>query len=220
MFSSFSNSASLSNQFGSLATYRTPATVVINFPTGTQIIGKSGITFPQSTLTTNSVTVSNLMYGAISVSGTYIATSSSAYTLGYSSGLSFNSTTSTMWASTPNVYSTSTGLYTGSVSTLISGTAHTGEYVQIQCPFSFIMKSWSCGPHISANTEYAKSVFIAGSTDGSTWNLLGNVLATSYTTNTISLSSNTTSYKYYRFVVNKMTTGDVIACMSLITFSS
>ena len=213
MFSSFSNSASLSQ-------YHKPPVVGIVFPTGYQVIGKSGLTFPQTTFTSNSVTVSNLMYGSTAISGTYIATSSTSYTLGYSSGLSFNSTTSTMWASTPNVYSTSTGLYTGSISTVISGTAYTGEYVQIQCPFSFIMKSWSCGPHISANTEYAKSVFIAGSTDGSTWNLLGNVLATSYTTNTISLSSNTTSYNYYRFVVNKMTTGDVIACMSLITFSS
>lgn len=162
--------------------------------------------------------------GTYSVTGTYTAKCSTSYQSGQADqtcgqafrGLGFQ------WTSSINKYNGSTGAYTGATTTTISGTSRAGEWLQIQTPFSFILKSFSAGPHISATKIYAKTIYVAGSTDGTTWNSIGTISASSYTTITGTFSENTTSYNYYRFVVNlvSLNSGDTVACLQNVVLSS
>ena len=195
--------------------------VIIGFPTNIQVISKAGLTFPATT-PSSSVTVTNLMYSSYSCNGVFLATSSTNFSIARVPGNALNGSTSVMWASATNMYNGS-GVYVGAVNTTDTfGTNYSGEWLQLKVPFSFILTYWSCAGHSTKPTiAYCTNAYIMGSSDGTNWNLLATVTATTYSTiNTgTTLSSNINSYSYYRFIVNKFI-GDVLGCISNVVMKS
>lgn len=121
----------------------------------------------------------------------------------------------TWWTTSGGSYSASTGSYTAGVdSTTISGSAYSGEWIQIQLPVSITLLSYTI--YNSSTFNRAPVDFkIAGSNDGgTTWTLVDTQTAiTSWLSSTTSLtftpSTQTTAYSYYRLCVNKKGTGSV-----------
>jgi hypothetical protein len=85
-----------------------------------------------------------------------------------------------------------------------------GEYFQIEYPFNFLLTKIYL--RTSGGNEFARApkiLYIFGSSTGSSWTLV-DTITTSVTTN-VEYSfnvSNTTKYKYYRFLANKVTGGN------------
>lgn len=182
------------------------------FPTGTNVLPKSGVVFSDNggATYTETAVVSGLTYGSFSVTGTYTAKCSSSYQNGQAGstcGQGFIGP-SVGYVSNTSKYNSSTGAYVGATSTTISGTNYNGEWLQIQVPFSFILKYFATSPHIASNAIFSKTIILAGSNDGTTWSLLGTINATIYTQMNATLSGNTTAYSYYRFVVTLVATGE------------
>jgi hypothetical protein len=103
------------------------------------------------------------------------------------------------WKSGLNTYSSSTGAYLGAVSTTVSGSAVTGEWLQLQLPAAVSVTS------VSFNWDNSqKTRVIVASLDGSTWTQVGvwNVTAglpngsSGYTTVTLTAGT----YQYIRFI--------------------
>jgi hypothetical protein len=188
MFSSFSNSLSM------VKYNRRPV----------QQIPNSLISFSTTTATSGTATVSGQTGSLAYRNGTYNCSASTCYSNGatWASGSAFNvgaKSLNNAWGSGSN-YRNLTGLYVGSVSTIVSGTAYNGDWLQIQFPYSFLLKSCSWGPHPQTNTAFDTSTVIGGSTDGVTWNLLGTFNSSTYNGNNHTLPSNTVTYQYYRFI--------------------
>jgi hypothetical protein len=209
MFNSFSNSASLSR-------YYKPVIVQEPFPTGQQVLKKIGIVFPATNVILSTVKVSNIAYGSYLASGNFIASSSSSYGPNFGCWVPFNNNASTeMWASANFTY-TSTGLYVGSKSTIVSGLPTLGEWLQIQTPFSFALTLFHFFSKRTTTSTFAKTTVVAGSNDGINWDLMTTINANDYTElNTgTTLTNNITKYMFYRFIVKEMTcVGELYACI-------
>jgi hypothetical protein len=210
MFSSFSNSTSLSQ-------YYKPVIVQEPFPTGQQVLKKIGIVFPATNVILSTVKVSNIAYGSYLASGNFIASSSSSYGSIYGCGVPFNNnTTAEMWVSANGTY-TSAGLYSGTKSTIVSDVTTFGEWLQIQTPFSFALTFFQFFSKRNSLVKFAKTTVVAGSNDGINWDLMTTISANVYTDlNTgTTLTNNTTKYIFYRFIVKEMTYGggEAYACI-------
>ena len=147
------------------------------------------------------------------MNGTYIATASHVVNYGSnnSNGANniFNSKNNYIsginWESrfASNIYTTTTGVYTGTTSTTIvnkNTTPYTilGEWVSIQCPYSFILKAYN----ISSPALTTCSWTIAGNNDGSTnYYIIDQQTLTASTNFNININSNTISYSKYIFIV-------------------
>jgi hypothetical protein len=75
-------------------------------------------------------------------------------------------------------YNTS-GVYTGSVSTTVSGSAVTGEWMQIFLPYKLLVTTYSimtgaAGGGGTCNQMFPKNFTLAGSNNGTTWFLIDN----------------------------------------------
>ena len=102
--------------------------------------------------------------------------------------------------------------------TIIDGTSYAGEWLQIQYPYSFILTSyllsqsdgWSFNP--KWGTRGFQTFYVAGSNNGTVWNMVNQQsLSTIPTTTAVTFSfTNNTSYSYYRIVFNKLFAGDVV----------
>jgi hypothetical protein len=114
---------------------------------------------------------------------------------------------STAWAY--GGYNITTGAYTGSVTTTVSGVAQAGEWLQIQLPNQIIISSFTLLPYfVSGTNNYVpRSFVLAGSNDGSTWDLLydnGNPNTISWTVGVeqnFIVNNNGNKYKYYRLII-------------------
>jgi|694.fasta_scaffold03561_2 hypothetical protein len=123
----------------------------------------------------------------------------------------FDSNILTGWHSRVNVnnaFNSSTGIYTGNVTTTDStNTVHSGEWLQIQFPSSFPLGSFTILPRYGYETSRApRSFVILGSNNGSTWNLLyteTNKINWIFTPSTFIITNNTTNYSYYRMVIKR-----------------
>ena len=113
-----------------------------------------------------------------------------------------------------NTYNTSTVI--GPFSTTISGTAYSGEWVQIQLPVGIVLNSYSMygrsGWGNAPNSRMPYTWYIGGSNDGSTWSLVDSQTGYTNWVNTPTTSStftttNTTAYIYYRMVVTAINSG-------------
>jgi len=127
------------------------------------------------------------------LSPTVTATSSTGANPGYA----FDLSASTTWTSGTGLYDSGTGLYSGS-------DPAGGEWVRIDLLSAVAVKHYSM-----ASTNGLQWSF-AGSLNGSAWTTLDSQTMnfTSTTSNTIFLStSNTTAYRYYRFVFVKVVAG-------------
>jgi hypothetical protein len=120
----------------------------------------------------------------------------------------FDNSLITAWTCANNLYQGSGG-YAGSVSTFDNTYSQSinGEYVQIKLPYSYIVKNYRIYPAISGQGDYfPKILHLLGSVDGTNWYSVSGSSSgndTSVTT-TFNLSANTSSYSYYRIIVNSI----------------
>ena len=106
----------------------------------------------------------------------------------------FDLSASTTWTSGTALYDSGTGLYSGS-------DPAGGEWLQIDLATAYAVK------HYSMMTTNGLQWSFAGSSDGSNWTTLDTrtMNYTTTTTNMLFLSTaNTTAYRYYRFVFQKV----------------
>jgi hypothetical protein len=112
------------------------------------------------------------------LSGSYTASASSTYNSqnlpSYAFGDNIKNTSNIlMWHSATAAYSN--GAYTGSYTTTVSGTSYSGEWLQLQAPNPVQLTSFSICPRPDNSLFQRRSprnFVMAGSNNGSTWNLL------------------------------------------------
>jgi hypothetical protein len=145
---------------------------------------------------------------ASSITPTYFATNVSDN--------SMNLTSSTEWRSNTNLYDASSGLYTGTITTVYNtNLTASGEWLQInaQTPLKIVYY------HLSWYTDVSSSYFtipdewflLGSNTDNGDWNLINyfnyntttppvNISSNNFVIKLQNIYSNTSSYQYYRFV--------------------
>ena len=150
---------------------------------------------------------------AFGASGTYIANNSTttSQTI-YPAWKAFDGDVNTLWYSGAAKYDTSTnnGAYLGAVTTTISGVATPGEWVDVQFPTAVSVYSYSLTRPVSAFSVgiYPKTFKIAGSNDGTTWNLIdAPANQSTYTTGVpviFTLASPSAVYNRFRMCVSNI----------------
>ena len=166
---------------------------------------------------TSSAVQSGNQFTQVLGSGTYIVNCSSFYS---TTGSDYpwycfdKNNNGTWWTiAAYGSYTPTTGAYTGSYSTTISGSAYLGEWIQIQLPVGIPITSYTIYNASSWNGRAPKDFKLAGSNDGTTWTLIdtqtGITSWASYTTSlTFTPSTQTTAYTYFRLCVNATNGGD------------
>ena len=173
--------------------------------------------------TTNTITIAGSNY----YNGTYTATASSVTsypTFGPATVFqNYASSTTYSYNSGPSLYNTSTGSYTGSISTTYNTSSTLlGEWLQIQLPYKLQLKKFSFVPRDHYGAHLPVVFGILGSTDGSNWTLihytnstyaaLYSSLAVNGVYNTLAITftstnqGNTSNFSYFRLVFNKLGT--------------
>ena len=118
-------------------------------------------------------------------------------------------------------YNSSTGAHTGGVSTAVSGTSYSGDWIQIKLPKKIRIEHVNFGTQTTYGYDRVPiSGIIAGSTNGSDWTLVKNFTKTSsdfimgeFTQIDV---NNTEYYDYYRFIAVTLVGGDTrYACQEL-----
>ena len=131
-------------------------------------------------------------------SGTYVASSSSVVGDFFPRNAfdKLNINDSNEWASAAGSYSPPT--YLGSTATVVSGTTYNGEWLQILFPSTFLATSIDITSPWNAGS--ARTFVFAGSTNGSTWDLLINqTTATSLNIYNTKQSFTVTTNSYYNY---------------------
>jgi hypothetical protein len=156
------------------------------------------ITLGGGTANPTSVTLSGAPYG----NGTYAYSASTQYSTTECVGALFNSSGRQQQYSTATAsYSTITGLYVpGTASTVVSGTTYRGEWVQIQLPYAIYLTAYYRLAASLPSVRNETSHVLAGSNDGTTWNLLNSVTEPQYLSSTTINLNVTTAYSYYRLI--------------------
>jgi hypothetical protein len=166
------------------------------------LLANSPKRYPESALTANSS-----LNCVASASSTYSSGFHPAYkAFDYSAAASVDNSGSTMYHSAWSLYNTTTGAYTGSTSTIISGTTYSGEWLQIQLPYAISLTDYSisCRPDYET-TQAPNTWIIGGSTNGTTWVLLdseSNISnwASTLRTQNFKVSNTSNRYTYFRIV--------------------
>lgn len=168
-------------------------------------VGPSILEYPPTAMTSDTTTISAQAYG----NGTYISSASTtqAGSFPYVSFDKANTTGGIRWISATSIYSLSTGLYAGSVTSSVSGSNYSGEYLQIQLPLNIILTSYKLTSlNYTSQTFYLSTPntwVIAGSTNGTTWNLLDTQTSQVYSAYNVVKTFNITNsaaYNYYRLI--------------------
>jgi hypothetical protein len=163
----------------------------------------SNTSFPVSPLTGAVTNVSAAVGG-----GVYIVSSSGHDD--FPPWRAFDNDLASISRSTENVYTITTGVYTGTASTVtMGGTTYSGEWLQIQLPVGIKLSRFDLLPRNDyATTRSPRSFVLLGSTTGEAWNLVHeetnqNNWASSVTKQ-FTVTSNPGAYKYYRLVVRRV----------------
>lgn len=108
----------------------------------------------------------------------------------------------------------SSGTYTGSVSTNVDGTSITGEWMQIQLPYTLYITTYSINANINGgpswNYLFPKSFYLCGSTDGTNWTRIDNrtgVTCNSNGLNSFTAPTQTVGYRYFRVIGQQIGVG-------------
>jgi hypothetical protein len=151
---------------------------------------------------------------------TYVASASSEGGSTYLAECGFTPSTAG-WASTGPLYSS--GTYTGSASTTVSGSAVTGEWLQLLYPYSFSLASYMV-TNSSSTAQVPTSWVVAGSTNGSTWTLVDAQSAVSWAfvgqTQTYTPAPSAAQYSYFRFIAKTIDGGSYNVSTRLAFYSS
>ena len=145
-----------------------------------------------------SVTLSGAPYG----NGSYTYSGSSQYNTAEGVFALFNMSGDQQYYTSayapPDSWNGSTGVYTGTTSTTVSGVAYTGGWVQLRLPYAIYptgyKRRWG-----NTNRNETSHVF-AGSNDGTTWTLLNSDTDLVYTTERSIKLNITSSYSYFRLI--------------------
>ena len=158
-----------------------------------------------------SATLTTAPYG----NGTYIYSASTQYNTSEFVGALFNSSgnfQSYTSAGGVDVYNGSTGVFTGSTSTIVSGSTYSGAWVQIQLPYAIYPTSYY---RLMSSGRNETSHVLAGSNNGTTWTLLNSATEPTYTTSSFINLNVTTSYSYYRLIARAINPANTYGYWSL-----
>jgi hypothetical protein len=190
-------------------------------------------------MTADTTTISGITGSYNFMNGIYIA-STSSYSEGGIPYKLFDGTDKSIWHCAymnatsslgygQNPYSTTyqgggTGLYW---STVVSGSAVNGEWVQIKFPYAFLLSSYKIYTRVDSGVVQLwswKDFVLAGSNNGTTWYLVD---SRTYTTtaptsgDTLTVTSPSVNYSYYRFIITSvMTQTNVATCGELNLFGT
>ena len=164
-------------------------------------LGNQILEYPPAAMTGNTTTISTAQYA----NGIYTSSGSTEQASSY---FAFDKTISgNRWISAINNYNNTSGLYSGSTSTTVSGTAYSGEWLQIQMPVTMRLTNYS----ISDSTNTGGSILatptnwiIAGSNNGSLWTYIDRQYNQIFNASSQTLTFNTNitqSFMYYRIIV-------------------
>ncbi len=111
-----------------------------------------------------------------------------------------------VWIS--HTYYNASGVYTGTVSTVTSGTTVTGEWQQIKLPYKLIITTYSVNSNATGggpawNQMWTKSFYLCGSNDGTTWTTIDNrsgLTCAANGFNSFTAPTQTVGYMYFRLV--------------------
>jgi hypothetical protein len=171
-----------------------------------RLFGPPVAQYPPAAMTTDSTAISGQPYG----NGTYISSVSSVQTTNYGYYAFDKTISGNRWISATNLYSATSGVYTGSTTTIVSGIGTVyGEWLQIQMPQSIILTSYSLTNSTNGgNFILAQPIswVIAGSNDGTSWTYIDQQFYQTYSstglTNTFSVTLSSSSYQYFRIIAN------------------
>ena len=129
----------------------------------------------------------------------------------------YTSSNYNFWHCADPRYNSTTGAYTGAVSTTVSGSPVLGEWLQIQLPYAIVLKSFIITPRRDAvfDARSPNDFVVAGSNDGITWvsvyDTAGSITWTDEIPRSFIVPSSSTAYQYYRLITkvcgNTGTTG-------------
>jgi len=162
-------------------------------------------TYPPTSLTGNTTTISGAKYG----NGTYICSESSTYVAQNQSYRMFdNSYVGDAWWMSTQTY-TQQGVYYGTSNTLVDSTQVAGEWAQIQIPSAINLTSYSIAPRYDSSgymreRRSVRTWVLAGSTNGTTWSLVDANFKAAWTEDAHTeyvLSNQPAAYSYYRIIV-------------------
>jgi len=175
------------------------------------------IEWPPSAMTSTTTSLSGQSYG----NGTYVA-SASTQDPSYLSYFAFNKSYGTgltgAWSSLSNPYNTSSGVYTGSTSTLVSSVSTTGEWVQIMLPYAITLVSYTLQCRNDITFQMPVKFTVAGSLDGTTWTSVDVRIGVTYTigkVNTFTVQNTLNSFSYYRLIYQQIGTNNISGYISL-----
>jgi hypothetical protein len=148
---------------------------------------------------------------AIASAPGYIASASGTFSHpAFNPNFAFDYNPTSIWATVEAAYNSTTGAYQRSpaTSTTVSGTAYTGEWLQLQLPSARAVQAM-----LFLGNGLRRFV-IAGSQDTTTWTAVlirdsGSEPALNRDTNHIITFSNTTAYLYYRLIIREAIGGQV-----------
>ena len=120
-------------------------------------------------------------------------------------------TNTDQWSCATTVYNTTSGVYTGSVYTVVNGVNIIGEWIQIQIPNATNIVSYTLYYASGVANRMPNTWYLLGSNDGNTWYIVDiRSSITGWTSAGITFTLNTVSnaYLYYRIVINKIQTSN------------
>jgi hypothetical protein len=182
--------------------------------------GRNIYSFPPAPLSSyllDTTSNSSVTYGQ----GKYIASASSEYFNGaYPVWAAFDKSTSlsaiygggtiySYWTNGSQLYSATTGLYTGPLTTVDTlGNAYLGEWLQLQVPVSTLLSNYVMSVRSDYVHQSPSKFWILGSRDGLNWTLMDSRSGISWAsaTQTFTVCA-TQAYNLFRVVVNSTTNG-------------
>jgi hypothetical protein len=99
------------------------------------------------------------------------------------------------------------GTYIGSVTTNVSGTNISGEWIQIQLPYTLYVTTYSVNGNVGGGGNWIpcwpKSFYLCGSNDGTTWSTVDNKSGLTCNANLLNYFTAPTQlqgYRYFRLI--------------------
>jgi hypothetical protein len=172
---------------------------------------------PMSSYLLDTTSNASVTYGQ----GKYVASASSEYFNGaYPVWAAFDKSTSlsaiygggtiySYWTNGSQLYSATTGLYTGPLTTVDTlGNAYLGEWLQLQVPVSTLLSNYVMSVRSDYVHQSPSKFWILGSRDGLNWTLMDSRSGISWAsaTQTFTVCA-TQAYNLFRVVVNSTTNG-------------
>lgn len=170
-------------------------------------IRSSGFVYPPIAMTSDNFTASGTYNGV--TNGVYISSASSAWGGSEFPFSAFDKNfNASRWTTSSSPYNGTTGAYGGGFSTTISGSAYSGEWLQLKVPSATVITSYTIYTSSFDPQRTPVDFKVAGSNDGTTWTVIDTQTGitswlSSSTSLTFTVTSSPPAYLYFRLVTNK-----------------